>query len=102
MIGSLLYVTTTRPNVMQVAWLVSTFQWAPKETHVAAVKTILRYTKGTMDYGLWYPKGNNFSLKAFIDAYWEGSIDDRKSNSGETVYLGDFLVSWLRKKQSSI
>ena len=56
MIGSLLYVTTTRPYVMQVVGLVSRFQSASKETHVAAVKRIIRYLKGTMDYGLWYPK----------------------------------------------
>ena len=56
MIGCLLYVTTTRPDVMQVVGLVPRFQSTPKETHVIAVKRILRYLKGTMDYGLWYPK----------------------------------------------
>ena len=55
-----------------------------------------------MDYGLLYPKSNNFTLKAFIDAYWEGSVDDRKSTSVATLFLGNCLVSWLRKKQSSI
>ena len=52
MIGSLLYVTTTRPNVMQAIGLVARFQSAPKETHVKAVKGIFRYLKGTMEYGL--------------------------------------------------
>ena len=61
---------------MQVVGLVSRFQSAPKEIHVAGVKRILRYLKGTMDYGLWYPKINNFTLKEFIDAYWEGIVDD--------------------------
>ena len=71
MIGSLLFVTTTTPYVMQAIGLVAIFQSAPKETHVAVVKIILRYLKGTMDYGLWYPKRNNFTLKAFTsDANW--------------------------------
>ena len=76
MIGSLLYVTTTRPDVMQDVGLVSIFQSAPKETHDASVKIILRYLKGTMEYGLWYPKRNNFTLREFTDADWEGSVDE--------------------------
>ena len=63
MFGSLLYLTATIPGVMQDVGLVSRFQSAPKETHVAAVKIIFRYLKGTMDYGLWYPKCDNFTLK---------------------------------------
>ena len=50
-----------------------------------------------MDYGLWYPKSNNFTLKEFTEADWAGNIDDRKSTSGATFYLGDCLVSWLSK-----
>ena len=68
MIGSLLYVTATRPYVMHVVGLVSIFQSTPKETHVDVVKRILRYLKGTVDYRLWYPKRNNFTLKLFTDA----------------------------------
>ena len=51
-----------------------------------------------MNCGLCYPKRNNFTLREFIDVYWEGSIDDTKRTSGATFYLGDFLVSWLSKK----
>ena len=78
MISILLYVTATRPCVMQVVGLVSRFQSAPKETHVATVKRILRYLKSTVDYGLWYPKSDNFNLREFTDADREGSIDDKK------------------------
>ena len=78
MIGSLLYVTTTRPDVMQVVGLVARFQTAPKDTHVTTVKRILIYLKDTMEYGLWYPKGQEFTLKAFTNADWAGSVDDRK------------------------
>jgi hypothetical protein len=66
------------------------------------VKKIFRYRKETKDFGLWYPKGNEISLVTYIDAYWEGSIDDRRSTSGANFYLFDCLVSWLNKKQSSI
>ena len=63
---------------------------------------IFKYLKGTMEYGLWYLKGQDFTLKAFIDADWEGSVDDRKISSGVAFFLGDCLVSWSSKKQSSI
>ena len=102
MISSFLYVTTTRPDMMQFLGLVTRFQSAPKETHATTVKIIFRYMKGTMRYGLWYPKGNDFSLNIFTDADWEGSIDDRKSTSGSSFYLGNYLVSCLCKKQSSV
>ena len=85
---------------MQDVGLVTRFQSAPKEKHVIGVKMFFRYLKGTMKYGLWYPEGQYFTLKAFTDG--EGSVDDRKSTSGSTFYLGDCLVSWLSKKQSSI
>ena len=78
------------------------FEATPKETHVLAVKRIFRYLKGTINFGLWYPKGNDLTLVAYTDADWAGNIDDRKSTSGATFYLGDCLVSWLSKKQSSV
>ena len=62
------------------------------------VKWIFRYLKGTMDYGLWYPKGKDFTLTAFSDVDWVGCVDDRKSTSGGTFYLGANLVGWHGKK----
>jgi hypothetical protein len=102
MIGSLLYVTTSRLDVMQVVGQVTCFQEAPKESHVLAIKRIFRYLKGTKEFGLWYPKGKYLSLVAYTDANWASFIDDRRSTSGESFYMGECLVSWLRKKQSSI
>jgi len=61
--------------------------------HVSAVKRIFRYLKGTMEYGLWYPKGEDFTLVAYSDAYWAGCVDDRKSTSGGAFFLGDNLMS---------
>jgi hypothetical protein len=102
MIGNLLYLTASRPDIIQEVGLVGRFQANPKETHVLAVKRIFRYLQGTVDYGLWYPKDTNLILRAYTDADWAGSIDDRKSTSGGTFFLGSCLVSWLSKKQTSI
>jgi hypothetical protein len=102
MIGSLIYVKESRLDVMKSVGKVAIFQETPKESHVMVVKRIFRYLKETKDYGLWYPKGNDLSLIAYIDVYWEGIVDDRGSTSGSSFYLSDFLVSWLSKKQYSI
>jgi hypothetical protein len=66
------------------------------------VKRIFRYLKATKYFRLWYPKGKDLSLVSYVDADWVGCIDDRRSTSGENVYLGECLVSWLSKKQSSV
>jgi hypothetical protein len=76
MIGILLYVTTSRPDVMQAVGQVAQFQEAPKETHVVAVKRIFEYLKGTEEFGLWYPKVKYLSLISYIDAYLAGCIDN--------------------------
>jgi hypothetical protein len=76
MIGRILYVTTSKPDVMQVVGHVTRFQAAPKESHVLAVKRIFRYLKEKKYFGLWYPKGKNISLIAYTDADWAGCIDD--------------------------
>ena len=68
MIGSLLYVTTSRPDVMQAVRLVVRFQENSKEAHVLAIKRIFRCLKGTTEFGIWYPKGNELTLVAYIDA----------------------------------
>ena len=82
--------------VGQVAW----FQAAPKESHVLAVKIIFKYLKGTEEFELWYPKGKDLSLIAYIDEDWVGCIDDWRSTNEEIFYLGECLVSCLSKKQS--
>ena len=69
---------------------------------MTAVKWIFRYLKGTMDYGLWYPKGKDFTLITFLDTDWAGCVDDRKNTSGGAFYLGNNLVGWHSKKQESV
>jgi hypothetical protein len=67
-----------------------------------AIKRILRYLKGTMNYGLWYPRNHNFQLSVYSDGDWANCVDERKSTSGGAFFLGDSLVAWLSKKQGSI
>ncbi|XP_057842295.2 secreted RxLR effector protein 161-like [Cryptomeria japonica] len=102
MIGSLLYVIAPRPDIMQVVGVVARYEVAPKEGHVQAVKKIFKYLRGTMDFGLWYPKGDDFTLKAYTNVDWAGNIDDIKNTSGGAFFLGNNLVSWLSKKQASV
>jgi hypothetical protein len=98
MIGILIYVISSRLDVMQAVGHVAIFQEAPKEPHVMEIKRIFRYLKETKYHGLWFPKGNELSLVAYIDSYWDGSIDEKISTSGEDFYLGECLVFWLNKK----
>jgi hypothetical protein len=69
---------------------------------LTAIKIIFKYFKGTMNYGLWYPRNKNFQLSFYSYVDWVNCVDERKSTSGGAFFLGDSLVSWLSKKQGSI
>ncbi|KAJ9567157.1 LOW QUALITY PROTEIN: hypothetical protein OSB04_003123 [Centaurea solstitialis] len=101
-IGSLLYLTASRPDIMFATCFCARYQANPKESHMMAVKRILRYLKGTPNRGLWYPKESGFELVAFSDADHGGCQLDRKSTSGHVQFLGDKLVSWGSKKQHCV
>lgn len=92
------YVVHSRLDIAHVVGLIARFHKDPKETHMVAVQRIFRYLKGTVDYGLWYPYNDNFSLKFFTDADWAGNVDDRKSTTSGAFFLGEILVSWISKK----
>jgi hypothetical protein len=102
MIGSLLYIITFHPDIMYVVGIVGRYQATPKQSHFLVVKRIFRYLKGTMDYGLWYPRTHFFQLSVYSNVDWDNCMDERKSTSGGAFFLGDSLVSWLSKKQGSI
>ena len=102
MIGSLLYLTASRPDIVFSVGLCARFQTNPKESHIQAVKRILRYLKGTSDLGFWYPKGSNFDLVGYADADYAGYLGDRKSTTGMTHFLGSCLISWGSKQQNSV
>jgi hypothetical protein len=93
MIGSLLYITASHPDIMQDVGMASHFQSVPKQIHLVAVKRIFKYLKGTMTCGMWYPRNQNFQLTAYSDADWANYDDERKSTSGGAFFLGDSLVS---------
>ncbi|KAJ9535164.1 hypothetical protein OSB04_un001757 [Centaurea solstitialis] len=101
-IGSLLYQTASRPDIMFATCFCARFQENPKESHMMAVKRILRYLKGTPNRGLWYPKESGFELVAFSDADHGGCQLDRKSTSGHVQFLGHKLVSRGSKKQHCV
>ena len=77
------------------------FQSTPKESHLVAVKRILRYLVLTPNLGLWYPKGSTFELIGYSDFGWAGDKVDWKSTSGACQFIGRSLVSWSSKKQNS-
>ena len=99
MIGGLQYLTHTRPDIENAVEIVTRFQADPREPHYVVVKRIFRYLKGTLEFGLWYERSNDFTLYAYTDANWVGSMDDRKSANGGAFFLGGRLVTWLSKKQ---
>ena len=102
MIGSLLYLTASRPDIMYVTCLCARFQADPRDIHLVAVKRILRYLKGTPNLGIWYPKESSFNLVGYTDSDYAGSVVDRKSTSGSCQFLGSRLVLWYSKKQQTV
>ena len=102
MIDSLLYLTTSRTNISYSVGVCARYQENPKESHMIALKRIIKYFKTTTDFGVWYSKDTNDVLTRYSDANWAGNADDRKSTSGGCFYMGNNLVSWMSKKQNSI
>jgi hypothetical protein len=102
MIGSLLYLCASRPDIMLSVCMCARFQADPKEVHLRTVKIILRYLVHTPKFGLWYPKESTFDLIGYSDTDWAGCKIDRKSTSGTCQFLGRSLVSWASKKQNSV
>nr|GEW83890.1 uncharacterized mitochondrial protein AtMg00810-like [Tanacetum cinerariifolium] len=100
MIGSLMYVFSSRPDIMFATCMCARYQTYPNEHHVLAVKRIFRYLKGTINLGLWYPKDSGFDLTAYSDADHAGYHLDQKTTSGSVLFLGDKLVCWSSKKQN--
>jgi hypothetical protein len=102
MIGSLLYLCASRPNIMLSVCMCARFQSDPKECHLVVVKRILRYLVHMPCLGIWYPKGSTFDLTGYLDSDYARCKVDRKSTSGTCQFLGRSLVSWSLKKQTSV
>nr|GEW33951.1 uncharacterized mitochondrial protein AtMg00810-like [Tanacetum cinerariifolium] len=99
MIGSLMYLTSSRPDIMFAVCACARFQVTLKVSHLHAVKRIFRYLKGKTHLGLWYPKDSPFNLVAYSDSDYAGASLDRKSKTGGCWFLGCRMISWQCKKQ---
>ncbi|XP_050261227.1 secreted RxLR effector protein 161-like [Quercus robur] len=102
MIGCLLYLTASWPNIAFSVGVCSRFQSNPKVSHLNVVKRIIKYVGGTCDYGLFYSKESNLSFAGFSDSDWASNADDRKSTTGGCFYVEANLVAWMSKKQNYV
>nr|GEY50277.1 hypothetical protein [Tanacetum cinerariifolium] len=102
MIGSLIYLTSSRPDIMFAVYACAHFHVTPKASHLHAVKRIFRYLKGKPHLGLWYPKDSPFNLVAYLDSDYAGASLDRKSTTGGYQFLGYRLISWQCKKKTVV
>ena len=94
--------TATRHDIAFSVGVCARFQSNPKESHLNAIKRIIKNVSGTCDFGLFYSKESNASLAGCLDADWASNADERKSTTGECFYVETNFVAWMSKKQNSI
>jgi hypothetical protein len=102
LVGKLIYLSHTRPDIAYAVSVVSQFMHNPSEDHIDAVIRILRYLKGSPGKGLMFSRNSHLKIKGYTDADWVGSISDRKSTSGYFMFVGGNLVTWRSKKQKVV
>nr|GEV13811.1 uncharacterized mitochondrial protein AtMg00810-like [Tanacetum cinerariifolium] len=102
MIGSPMYLTSSRPDIQFSTCLCARYHANSKESHFIVVKRIFKYQKGTLSLGLWYPECSGFDLNGYSDSDYAGCNMDRKSTLGACQLLGGKLVCWSAKKQQSV
>lgn len=102
MVGCLVYLTVTRPDMMYVVCLISWFMAKPREKHMLAAKRALRYLKGTMELGVFYKRGSELEVIAYTDSDYAGDVEDRKSTSGYVFLLNGAAVCWSSRKQEVV
>ena len=99
MVGSLMYLTSTQPDIMFVVSLISRYMGQPTELHLQTAKRVLRYLRGITNLVIFYKKGGNDKLVAFTDSDYAGDLEDRKSTSGYVFMLSSGAMSWSSRKQ---
>uniref|UniRef100_A0A2N9HY47 Integrase catalytic domain-containing protein n=1 Tax=Fagus sylvatica TaxID=28930 RepID=A0A2N9HY47_FAGSY len=102
LVGSLIYLTLTRPDISYAVSVMSRYMQNPKKPHLEAVRRILRYVKSTIDYGLLYKKGEDCKLVGYCDADYAGDHDTRRSTTGYVFKLGSGTISWCSKRQPTV
>lgn len=102
LVGKLRFLTCTRPDILYGVGVISRYMEDPTLSHMEAAKRILRYIKGTLDYGLFYSSQNNFRLFGFSDSDWGGDVNDRKSTTGFVFFMGTAVFAWSSKKQAIV
>ncbi|KAE8708634.1 hypothetical protein F3Y22_tig00110336pilonHSYRG00004 [Hibiscus syriacus] len=102
LVGSLIYLTLTRPDIFYVVSVMNRYMQNPKKPHLEAVRRILRYVKSTIDYGLLYKKGEDCKLVGYFDADYAGDNDTRRSTTRYVFKLGSGTISWCSKRQPTV
>jgi hypothetical protein len=102
LVGSLIYLTTTRPDLAYSVSVLSQFMSKPLESHWVAAKSVLRYLCGTVNYGILYTDVSDVTLAGFSDSDWAGNLDDRRSITGYAFNIGSGVIAWSSKKQSTV
>ena len=102
LIGSLMYLSATRPDILIAVSILSRFMHCASEIHLKAAKRVVRYINGTINFGIKFKKSKEFKLFGFSDSNWAGSIDDMKSTSGYCFSFGSGVFSWSSKKQETV
>lgn len=102
LVGSLNYLTTTRPDIAYAVSILSQFMANPHEIHWIAAKRVLRYLKGTINFGIEFTNACNVELTGHSDSDWDGNIDDRKSTTGYLLNIRSGAISWSNKKHATI
>ncbi|XP_031265831.1 uncharacterized protein LOC116124279 [Pistacia vera] len=102
LVGSLIYLTTTRPDISYAVHQVSQFMSSPRHLHLVGVRCIIRYLRGSPTRGLFFPTGSSLQLVAYSDVDWARCPDTRRSTTGWCMFLSDILISWRCKKQDRV
>jgi hypothetical protein len=101
-VGLLMYLTATRPDIMYAVCLINRYMERTTELHLRAAKRVFRYLKGTIDFGIFYKKNEGPILSSFTNSDFAGDLDDRRSTSGHVFMMGSGVISWASKKQQVV